>query len=81
MAGDVTVTDSNGTVDLTSVALGDVAVNDRSGSVTVTVPGGAGFNVEARTTEGDVSNEFGLVASEQNERKSLNGKVGSGTPR
>ena len=81
MAGDVTVTDSNGTVDLTSVTLGDLAVNNRSGAVTVTVPAGSGFRVDATTTEGEISNDFGLSPEESGSRNNVHATVGTGRAR
>ena len=83
VSGDVSITNSNGTVEVGNAVLGDVAVNNRSGSVTVTVPEGAGFNVEAETTEGEISNDFGFEtrSSSGNSRNSVSAKVGSGRSR
>ncbi len=82
MSGDVNVSNTNGSVDVASVApLGDVTVNDRTGSVTLTVPEGAGFNVDAQTTGGDITNDFGFSVLEANHRNSVSAKVGSGKAR
>ncbi len=79
VSGDVNVSDTNGTIDVASVTpLGDVVVNDRTGSVTVTVPEGAGFSVDAQTTGGDISNDFGFSVLEANHRNSVSAKVGTG---
>jgi hypothetical protein len=77
IAGDVTITNKNGKVDLTGAPpLGNVSVENRNGEVTLTVPDQSGFNVQAATTEGDIENDFGLAPSENNNRKSLNGSIG-----
>lgn len=80
IAGDVTITNKNGKVDLTGAPpLGNVSVENRNGEVTVTVPDQAGFNVQAETTDGDIENDFSLPVSENSNRKSLNGNVGKAT--
>jgi hypothetical protein len=82
MSGDVNVSDTNGTVDVSSLLpLGDVTVNNRSGSVTVSVPEGAGFNVDAQTTGGEISNDFGFSVLEAKNRNSVSAKVGTGASR
>ncbi len=81
VSGDVSITNSNGTVEVGSAVLGDVAVNNRSGSVTVTVPEGSGFNVEAETTEGEISNDFGFENRSTESRNRVSAKVGSGRSR
>ena len=77
IAGDVTITNKNGKVDLTGAPpLGNVSVENRNGEVTLTVPDQAGFNVQAETTDGDIENDFALPVSETNNRKSITGNVG-----
>jgi DUF4097 and DUF4098 domain-containing protein YvlB len=77
VAGDVTVTNKNGKIDLTGAPpLGNVSIENRNGEVSVTVPDQAGFNVQAETTEGDIENDFALPVSESNNRKSIAGNVG-----
>ena len=77
VAGDVTITNKNGKVDLTGAPpLGNVSVENRNGEVTLTVPDQAGFNVQAETTDGDIENDFSLPVSEMSNRKSITGNVG-----
>ena len=79
VAGDLSVTNSNGSVDLTSASpLADVFVNNRSGAVTLTVPEDSGFRVDATTTEGDISNDFGLSTTGTDGHNTIHATVGSG---
>jgi hypothetical protein len=80
MSGDVTVTNRNGKVDLTSAPpLGNISVENRNGEVTVTLPEQSGFNVHAETSDADIENDFSLPVVENNNHKSLSGTVGKGT--
>ncbi len=79
IAGNVTVNNRNGSVDLTSVPpLGNVTIEDRNGTVNLTVPEHAGFSIEASTTNGQISTDFPLAQQDRNNRNTLNGTVGSG---
>lgn len=81
IAGDVSVTNSNGSVDLTSAPpMGNVTIENRSGDVTVTVPEHQSFTVDAQTTNGDLDNDFALNTQGTDTHKSINGSVGSGGP-
>ncbi len=82
MAGDVTVTNSNGSVDVTSAPpLGDVRIENRHGSVNLTLPDHLGFTVNAGTSDGSLQNEFGLPVNASGHESSLTGTVGKGGPR
>ena len=79
VAGDLSVNNSNGSVDLiTAPPLGNVTVENRNGSVTVTVPEQASFTVQAQTRNGDAENDFSLPTQESNNRKNFGGTVGKG---
>ena len=81
VSGDLTVTNRNGSVDLTCVPpLGNVVIENQNGSVDVTLPGNSGFVLQANTTDGDLQNEFSLPMRDDDDRKSLQGTVGSGGP-
>lgn len=81
VSGDLTVTNRNGSVDLTSVPpLGNIVVENQNGSVALTLPASSGFVLQANTTDGDLENEFSLPMRDDNNRKSLQGSVGSGGP-
>ena len=79
IAGDVSVTNRNGSVDVTSAPpLGNVTVENRNGSINVTVPEQAGFTVQAETTNGDLENDFSLPTEGNDNRKNFGGTVGKG---
>ncbi len=81
VAGDVSVTNRNGSVDITSAPpLGNIAVENRNGSVNVNVPEQAGFTVQAETTNGDAENDFSIPIQDSDNRKSFGGTVGKGGP-
>lgn len=79
ISGGVAVTNRNGSVNVTSAPpIGNITIENRNGSVGVTVPEGAGFTVDASTTNGDLDNEFSLPVQGSSSHRSLNGKVGRG---
>ncbi|WP_051978996.1 DUF4097 family beta strand repeat-containing protein [Edaphobacter aggregans] len=83
VAGNVSVTNRNGSVELTAAPpLGNITVENRNGSVNLTLPEQAGFTVQAETTNGDLENDFSLSehGSDDSNRKSFNGVVGKGGP-
>ena len=79
VAGDVNVTTSDGSVDITSAPpMGNVTVQNRNGTVTLTVPEHANFSVQAETRDGDVETDFPLAHTEDNNVSKLTGSVGTG---
>jgi DUF4097 and DUF4098 domain-containing protein YvlB len=79
VSGDVSVTNHNGSVDLTSaLPFGNINVQNRNGSITLTLPDKANFTLNAETTDGDLSNDFSLPSQGTNNRKTLTGTVGKG---
>ena len=79
VAGDTSVSNSNGSVDLIiAPPLGNVTVENRNGSVSVTVPEQANFTVQAQARNGDAENDFSLPTQENNNRKNFGGTVGKG---
>ena len=79
VAGDVSVTTSDGSVDLTAAPpMGNVTIQNRNGEVNVTVPEHANFAVQAETREGDVETDFPLQRSDEDKVSKLTGTVGSG---
>ncbi|MBS1800527.1 MAG: DUF4097 family beta strand repeat protein [Acidobacteria bacterium] len=83
VAGDVSVTNRNGSVDITSAPpLGNVTVENRNGSVSLMLPEQAGFTVQAETTNGDLENDFDLAQTggDDSNHKSYSGTVGKGGP-
>ena len=79
IAGDVTVTNRNGSVDVLSAPpMGNLTVENRNGAVNITVPEKAGFNVQADTTNGTVQSDFMLNNQTERNRGSMSGTVGGG---
>jgi DUF4097 and DUF4098 domain-containing protein YvlB len=81
VAGDISVTNRNGSVELTSAPpLGNVTVENRNGNVSLTVPEESGFTVQAETTNGDLENDFSLPTQGSDTHKNFGGVVGKGGP-
>src|SRR6185312_2714320 len=81
IAGNVSVTNRNGSVNLTSAPpLGNVTIENRNGSVTLTVPEQSSFSVDAETINGDLYNDFSLPTRGTDTHKSFTGTVGSNGP-
>lgn len=81
VAGDISVTNKNGTVELTAApALGNVTVENRNGSIKTTLPEKAGFQIQAGATNGEIESEFQLSTWGSENNKNLNGTVGGGGP-
>ena len=79
--GDVSVTNRNGTIDLTAAPqIGTITLLDRNGTVNATLPEQATFSVQANTTDGDIHTDFQLNPHESGDRRELTGTVGSGGP-
>jgi DUF4097 and DUF4098 domain-containing protein YvlB len=83
IAGDVSVTNRNGSVDVTSAPpLSNVTVENRNGSVSITVPEQANFAYQFDATNGDIESDFSQIKStEQDSRKNaVSGTIGKGGP-
>ncbi|HEY8998214.1 MAG TPA: DUF4097 family beta strand repeat-containing protein [Edaphobacter sp.] len=83
ISGDISVTNRNGSVDVTSAPpLGNITIENRNGSVDVTLPEHEGFTVQAETTNGDLENDFDLkqTGDDDSSHKSYSGPVGKGGP-
>ncbi len=81
IAGDVAVTDRNGTIELTAAPpLGAITLQDRNGSVKLVLPEHAGFSVQANTSNGNIDTNFPLSIQGSENHKSVNGTVGAGGP-
>jgi DUF4097 and DUF4098 domain-containing protein YvlB len=80
-SGDVSVTNRNGSINLTAAPrIGNITLEDRNGSVKATLPEKAAFTVQAGTNDGNINNDFDLPISGNENSKSLNGTVGAGGP-
>ncbi len=76
------IENSNGDITLSVLApLGDVEIHNDNGAIDLTLPAKAGFNLEASTANGDLSNDFDVATTGSDDRHTANGKVGAGGPR
>jgi DUF4097 and DUF4098 domain-containing protein YvlB len=83
IAGDISVTNRNGSVDVTSAPpLSNVTVENRNGSVSVTVPEQANFAYQFDATNGDIDSDFTQIKGSDGDsaKKSVSGSIGSGGP-
>jgi len=81
VAGDIAVTNRNGTIELTAApAIGNITLEDRNGTIQATLPEHAAFSVQADTTNGNINTDFPLSAMGSGNNKTLSGSVGGGGP-
>ena len=79
IAGDLAVSNSNGSINLTTAPpLGNITVENRRGSVNLSLPKQAAFTVQAETTDGDIENDFSIPTQESKNKKNFVGTVGKG---
>ncbi|MEI9981410.1 MAG: DUF4097 family beta strand repeat-containing protein [Edaphobacter sp.] len=81
IAGDIFVTNRNGSVDVTSAPpLANVTIENRNGSVSVTVPEEATFAYQFDASNGDIESEFSQIKIPDGglQKKIVSGTVGSG---
>ena len=75
------IENSNGDVTLTASApLQDVSIHNDNGSIDLSLPPDARFTLQASTNDGDMSTDFDVPQSNQNDHRSASGKVGGGGP-
>jgi DUF4097 and DUF4098 domain-containing protein YvlB len=80
--GPTHIENSNGDIALTLVApLGEIDIHNDNGAVDLTLPAKTGFNVNASTTNGELSTDFDLSTNSNDDKRSANGVVGGGGPR
>ena len=78
--GDLELTNSNGSVDVTSASpVGNITIDNTNGAVNLTVPEKAGLSVEVETNGGDVENDLALSSSKSGDRTTVLGTVGNGS--
>jgi hypothetical protein len=83
IAGDVFVTNRNGSVDVTSAPpLSTVTIENRNGSVSVTVPEDSSFAYQFDANNGDIQSEFNQIKIPEGglQKKTVSGTVGNGGP-
>lgn len=81
IAGDISVSNSNGFVNVTSAPpLGNVTIENRNGDISLTVPEHSGFVVDAQATDGDLDNDFSFATQGTDTHRTFSGTVGKGGP-
>jgi hypothetical protein len=81
IAGDVFVTNRNGSVDVTSAPpLSNVTIENRNGSVAVTVPEQSSFAYQFDVTNGDIQSDFSEIQIPDGglQKKTISGTAGKG---
>ena len=61
--------------------LGEIGVHNRNGAINLTVPQGAGFQLQATAKNGDIESKLDLPVTSTGQGHSVAGKVGGGGPR
>jgi putative adhesin/cell wall-active antibiotic response 4TMS protein YvqF len=80
VSGDVRLQDDNGGVEISMRLLGNVQIDSRKGDVQFSVPEKAGFRVDARTRDGEISSEFPELKVENGDHEAkASGSVGNAT--
>jgi DUF4097 and DUF4098 domain-containing protein YvlB len=80
LAGDLTLDDSNGEVEVhVKAPVGNIDINDRNGQVRITLPDKSNFSVDAETRNGDIRSDFSEIRVENvRDTNHASGRVGSG---
>jgi DUF4097 and DUF4098 domain-containing protein YvlB len=82
ISGDVRLGDENGSVELRMNKLGSMQVDNRKGDIQIFVPDKAGFQVDARTRNGDIQSDFDQLKIDNSSDQAIaTGTVGTGGPR
>ncbi|HZC42769.1 MAG TPA: DUF4097 family beta strand repeat-containing protein [Acidobacteriaceae bacterium] len=79
--GQVTVKNSDGSIAVNVVApVGEMDIANRNGSVDVTVPDNGKFSVKGVASDGEITSDFKLSQTSENDRATASGEVGGGGP-
>jgi len=82
VSGDLRLEDDNGSVSVGLHKPGNVQIENQKGDVTVTIPPGTAFQVEARAHPGEIESDFDELKIETaGEQASATGSVGTNGPR
>src|ERR1700677_2137644 len=82
ITGDLHVEDGDGDISVGALApLGELQIHNRNGAIHLTVPQGAGFQLQATARNGDIDSKLDLPVHSAGAGQSISGKVGNGGPR
>ena len=60
--------------------LGELGIHNRNGAINLTVPRGAGFEIQANAKNGNIESKLDLPVTNAGQGQSVTGKVGGGGP-
>ncbi len=79
--GPLSISNQNGSVTASALSpLAPIDISNRSGEVTLNLPDTASFTINADTTDADLTNSFGLLSHQDNDKVELQARVGNGVP-
>jgi hypothetical protein len=80
VSGDVRMQDDNGAIEVGMRTLGNVQIDNRNGDIQLSLPGKAGFRLDAHTRDGEIQSDFPelKVNNDEHEAKA-SGSVGNGS--
>ena len=79
ISGPITIENSHGEIDLHPKSpYGDVNVSNHQGAIHVVLPESAGFNVDARSSRGELESDFPLNVTRNGDDRVAQGSVGKG---
>jgi DUF4097 and DUF4098 domain-containing protein YvlB len=82
ITGDLHVEDGDGDISVGALApLGQLQIHNRNGAIHLTVPQGAGFQLQATARNGNIDSKLDLPVNSAGQGQSISGKVGTGGPR
>ncbi len=82
VTGDVRIDDSNADVEIhaAKTPLGNIQVDNRRGRVALTLPAGAGFQLDAHATRGEIQSDFDVKIESSGHDSRGSGSIGGGGP-
>jgi DUF4097 and DUF4098 domain-containing protein YvlB len=82
ITGDLRVENGDGDISVGAVGpVGELTIHNRNGAINLTVPTGAGFQLQATASNGSIQSKLNLPVTSAGEAQSLAGQVGVGGPR
>jgi hypothetical protein len=81
VSGDVHIDNQNGNVEMRPKGpLGNIDVNNVHGEIDLTVPGNAGFQLDAQSVGGEIQSDFNVSVDNSGNNATARGTVGKGGP-
>jgi DUF4097 and DUF4098 domain-containing protein YvlB len=81
ITGDLSVEDGDGDISVGAVTpVGQLQIHNRNGAISLTVPRGAGFQLQATARNGNIDSKLNLPVTSAGEGQSVSGQVGAGGP-